>query len=68
MPHPSLPGPESVFQPGYKPGTLGKLLPGWHLSAGTLDPGGLGLALGARLDDEGFLLIGAASCHLPDAS
>ena len=31
MPDPPKPLPESEFQPGNKAGSLGKLLPGWHL-------------------------------------
>lgn len=67
IPHPAMPRPESFFQVGHKPGTLGKLLPGWSLEDGKLYPGGLSLAKGARLDGESFLLIDPASCNLPDA-
>ena len=66
MPDPPKPMPESEFQPGHKPGSWGKLLPGWHLltdRAGQLrahgpaaPDDGLPLPVGCVLDPEGFLM------------
>ncbi|MES2659723.1 MAG: 1-acyl-sn-glycerol-3-phosphate acyltransferase [Verrucomicrobiota bacterium] len=67
MPHPAKPATDSEFQPGHKPGSWGKLLPGWHLLTapdGTLrahgpaaPEEGLPLPTGCFLDPEGFLSI-----------
>ncbi len=57
MPHPATPKSESMFQVGHKPGTVGKLLPGWYLEGTKIQPGDHVLAEGARLDEESFLII-----------
>lgn len=68
MPHPGEPNPDSEPQLGNKPGTWGKLLPGWFLVAaengqlhahGPAAPvTGLPLPPGCFLDAEGFLTAG----------
>ncbi len=65
MPHPPGPEADSEFQPGHKPGTWGKLLPGWFLlpaengnlrAHGPAAPeAGLPLPAGCFLDPDGFL-------------
>ncbi len=64
MPDPASAGEQSGAQPGSKPGTWGKLLPGWFLqtddnglvrAVGPAAPGGLVLPAGASLDGENFL-------------
>jgi acyl-[acyl-carrier-protein]-phospholipid O-acyltransferase/long-chain-fatty-acid--[acyl-carrier-protein] ligase len=65
MPDPEKPAPDSEFQPGRKPGTWGKLLPGWFLlpaenggfrAHGPAAPAeGLALPTDCFLDTEGFL-------------
>lgn len=69
MPDPEKPLPTSEFQAGRKPGSWGKLLPGWYLEkdaegftrvAGPAAPEGLLLPPGAYLDAEGFLCRGLA--------
>ncbi len=55
MPHPPRLN-EGLFQSGHKPGTWGKLLPGWYVENGAAFPGNLQLPEGAALDEEGFLL------------
>ncbi len=65
MPHAPKPQADSEEQPGHKPGTWGKLLPGWYLKSGpegeirAHGPAGpeegLVLPAGATLDAEGFL-------------
>ena len=71
----SMPNPSqkngSTMQAGNKPGTWGKLLPGFHLIAdengnlhvhGPAAPaGGFLLPTGTKLDDEGFLVAPATS-------
>lgn len=56
MPHPARPLPTSTFQSGYKAGSWGKILPGWHLAEGRVFPGDLPLPEGATLDAEGFIV------------
>lgn len=66
MPHPPKPAADSEFQAGNKPGSWGKLLPGWHLPTapdgrtrahGPAAPNeGLPLPDGFILDPEGFLV------------
>lgn len=66
MHHPPKPAPNSEFQPGHKPNSWGKLLPGWYLltaADGTLHAhgpaapeDGLALPAGCFLDPEGFLV------------
>lgn len=68
MPHPRKPTAGSEEQTGHKPGTWGKLLPGWFLDAsetgrprafGPAAPeNGLALPTGCFLDAEGFLNSG----------
>jgi acyl-[acyl-carrier-protein]-phospholipid O-acyltransferase / long-chain-fatty-acid--[acyl-carrier-protein] ligase len=65
MPHPALPQADSEYQPGHKPGTWGKLLPGWYLVTGengqlhahgpAAPAEGLALPPLCFLDPEGFL-------------
>ena len=55
MPHPPKPNPESESQAGNKPGSVGKILPGWYLEDGLLQPGNLPWPDNARLDEEGFV-------------
>ena len=65
MPDPPVPADPSEAQPGHKPATWGKLLPGWFLiptenggqrAHGPAAPdGGLPLPEGCFLDAEGFL-------------
>ena len=64
MPHPARPHPGSAPQTGHKPGTWGKLLPGWYIENGRVkgpaaDGQGLPLPPGAFLDEEGFLAVQA---------
>ena len=66
MPDPLRAMPDNEFQRGHKPGSWGKLLPGWHLltdEAGQLrahgpaaPDEGLPLPAGCVLDPEGFLV------------
>jgi len=66
MPDPPKPAADSEFQPGSKPNSWGKLLPGWYLlttDSGTLrahgpaaPEDGLPLPTGCYLDPEGFLI------------
>jgi acyl-[acyl-carrier-protein]-phospholipid O-acyltransferase/long-chain-fatty-acid--[acyl-carrier-protein] ligase len=58
LPDPTLPIPTSTFQAGHKPGSWGKMLPGWYLENGRVFPGNLPLPEGAKLDGESFLLRG----------
>lgn len=60
MPHPPKSKPGDDDQPGHKPGSWGRLLPGWYLSGGRVfgpaaPEEGLELPAGAWLDAEGFL-------------
>lgn len=55
MEDPPLPKPTSTFQPGRKPGTYGKILPGLYVQENFIFPGELPLPDGARLDPDGFL-------------
>jgi acyl-[acyl-carrier-protein]-phospholipid O-acyltransferase / long-chain-fatty-acid--[acyl-carrier-protein] ligase len=67
MPDPPTPNSDSESQRGRKPGTWGKLLPGWYLlpseTGGFLahgpaaPPSGLALPPQCHLDSEGFLTI-----------
>ena len=57
MPHPPKPNPESERQAGNKPGSVGKILPGWFLENGALQPGNLPWPNNARLDEEGFVFL-----------
>jgi acyl-[acyl-carrier-protein]-phospholipid O-acyltransferase / long-chain-fatty-acid--[acyl-carrier-protein] ligase len=56
MPHPAKPLATSTFQAGHKPGSWGKILPGFYLSGANVFPGNLPLPAGAGLDEEGFLV------------
>lgn len=63
MPHPPKSKPNDDDQPGHKPGTWGRLLPGWYLGGtrvlGPAAPAeGLELPAGAFEDAEGFLSWG----------
>lgn len=65
MPHPPKNQDGDDPQPGNKPGTWGKLLPGFYLidhrAAGPAAPeGGLALPAGTVLDAEGFLALRVA--------
>ncbi len=53
MPHPPKPAPDSEFQPGHKPSSWGKLLPGWHLLT---SPGGDLCAHGPAAPEDGLPL------------
>ena len=55
MPHPPSHNETSPFQNGNKPGSWGKILPGWFIEEGAVFPGRLSLPDGATLDGEGFL-------------
>jgi acyl-[acyl-carrier-protein]-phospholipid O-acyltransferase/long-chain-fatty-acid--[acyl-carrier-protein] ligase len=55
LPDPPMPDTRSEFQAGQKPGSWGKLLPGWHIEGGKLYPGGHALPEGAKPDGECFL-------------
>ncbi len=67
MPHPPQAGAGLAPQPGHKPRSWGKLLPGWRIerdeTTGRLTvhgpaapPDGIALPDGCRLDDEGFII------------
>jgi len=58
MPHPPEPTATSTFQAGNKPGSWGKILPGWHLEDRRVFPGNLPLPEGAVIDGECFLVRG----------
>ncbi|QTN33677.1 MFS transporter [Akkermansiaceae bacterium] len=58
MPHPPMPMRTSAFQPGHKPGSWGKILPGWHIVDGCIMPGAIPLPEDSGLDAEGFLVRG----------
>jgi acyl-[acyl-carrier-protein]-phospholipid O-acyltransferase/long-chain-fatty-acid--[acyl-carrier-protein] ligase len=63
MPHPPKSKPGDDDQPGHKPGSWGRLLPGWYLGGnrvfGPAAPEqGLELPAGAFADAEGFLCWG----------
>ncbi len=57
MPHPPRPAPRSEFQAGRKIGSVGKMLPGWYVENGFLQPGNLPWPETAKLDEEGFVLL-----------
>lgn len=61
MPNPK-PARENMIQLGSKPGTWGRLLPGWYLEdeliKGPAAEHGLKLPEGAYVDSEGFVVIG----------
>lgn len=61
MPHPSKLNDGSLFQSGHKPGSWGKLLPGFHVEGGVVFPGNLALPEGTMVDDEGFVVTSAAT-------
>ncbi len=72
MPHPPQSDAGMPPQPGHKPHSWGKLLPGWCLdcddatgrltvSGPAAPPDGLALPKGCRLDEEGFLLQSAVT-------
>jgi len=62
MPHPPQSTAEGLEpQPGHKPQSWGRLLPGWfmldhHVHGPAAPPQGLPLPDKARLDDGGFLI------------
>ena len=56
MPHPPPHSESSNFQAGNKPGSFGKILPGWYLENGNLFPGNIPLPRRMELDTEGFLV------------
>lgn len=56
MPHPPKPKDHSEFQAGHKPGSFGKLLPGWHIKDGTLQPGNLPWPAHLTIDEENFVV------------
>ncbi len=56
MPHPAEPTTTSTFQAGNKPGSWGKILPGWDLENGRVSPGNLALPDDASLDGESFVV------------
>lgn len=63
MPDPARPTRGAEEQLGSKPGTWGKLLPGWFIEAGRVKgpaapPEGLPLPAGAFLDPQGFIAAG----------
>jgi acyl-[acyl-carrier-protein]-phospholipid O-acyltransferase / long-chain-fatty-acid--[acyl-carrier-protein] ligase len=56
MQHPPMPHKSNTFQTGNKPGSYGKILPGFHLENAAIHPGNHHLPEGATLDGEGFLI------------
>jgi len=64
MPDPATPR-TGAAQQGAKPGTWGRLLPGWYVEGGLVKgpaaPEGLPLPEGAHVDAEGFVVAGSAS-------
>jgi acyl-[acyl-carrier-protein]-phospholipid O-acyltransferase / long-chain-fatty-acid--[acyl-carrier-protein] ligase len=69
MPDPPPADGGAETQPGRRPGTLGKLLPGWFVETGAdgrlwargpAAPGGLLLPEGCRLDPDGFIAVAPA--------
>jgi|TARA_B110000037_G_scaffold219848_1_gene285913 acyl-[acyl-carrier-protein]-phospholipid O-acyltransferase/long-chain-fatty-acid--[acyl-carrier-protein] ligase len=56
MPHPPKPKESSLIQNGHKPGSWGKLLPGWHIENGAVFPGNLPLPDETIVDGEGFVV------------
>jgi acyl-[acyl-carrier-protein]-phospholipid O-acyltransferase/long-chain-fatty-acid--[acyl-carrier-protein] ligase len=68
MPHPPLPIPTSQFQPGNKPGSLGKVLSGWYVENGKFQPGELPLPEDFNLDQAGFIVPEAISSSVGLAS
>lgn len=61
MPHPPKPNGDNLFQAGNKPGSWGKLLPGFYVEGGAVFPGNLPLPDGAMVDGEGFVVTSAAT-------
>jgi len=63
MPDPATPG-SGTAQAGSKPGSWGRLLPGWFIEGrmvkGPAAPGGLPLPEGAHVDEEGFVVAAVA--------
>ena len=57
MPHPPLPKPDSFFQAGHKPGSLGKLLPGWYIENGKLMPSEIPWPEDLEIDSESFVVF-----------
>ncbi len=56
MPHPPLPKTDSFFQAGHKPGSFGKLLPGWYIENGKLMPLDIPWPEGLEIDSESFVV------------
>jgi len=56
MENPPKPEAEDRPQAGSKPGSWGKILPGWYVDGGRVFPGGHPLPDGSALDAEGFLM------------
>jgi acyl-[acyl-carrier-protein]-phospholipid O-acyltransferase/long-chain-fatty-acid--[acyl-carrier-protein] ligase len=56
MPHPAMPMADSFFQAGHKPGSLGKLLPGWYVENGRLMPLGIPWPEKLEIDAECFVV------------
>ncbi|MGJ8642883.1 MAG: MFS transporter [Luteolibacter sp.] len=55
MQHPPIPETSKSSQSGHKPGSYGKVLPGFHLENRTIQPGNHPLPVGTTLDGECFL-------------
>lgn len=58
MPHPAVPLETSAFQAGHKPDSWGRILPGWYLENGQLQPGDNALPEKVAMDSNGFLVKG----------
>lgn len=56
MPHPPTSKNSKHVQTGHKPGSYGKVLPGFHLDNGNIQPGNHPLPEGTTLDAECFLI------------
>ena len=61
MPHPSLPKSDSFFQAGNKPGSFGKLVPGWYIENGKLMPSEIPWPEDLEIDSESFVVFKESS-------
>ncbi len=57
LPHPPLPMADSFFQAGHKPGSFGKLLPGWYIEGGKLMPFETQWPESLEIDAESFVIV-----------